>query len=301
MKKNQTRRAMLLAALLLCFIVLVLCCSGCNDAALEGESNVAVQKKSNDFYDIVTDDKIYKDMKILFSCDSSSGGFGAVTSAEIYGPDHVYPYIPLLIAMHNNAPLLFELEESNAMHPVVYMQDIDGDQEDEIIVDSIQAASNRVKSVLYVLKVIDDKLEVLYKFPANGYAETDDISSETNNFGFTSRLMENQQLLVEYPGTDYRAVFDIAHLLADGGALYNSKGRLLPDIETTNVLCFESILVVNVQDIDGDGAAEIIGRQTVDMDGLGGNPLGSAEIIFKYQPKSKRVEVASVDFELNVS
>jgi len=300
MKRDIKKRVFSFA--LLITLLVTLCFSGCDgnashaesETTSKGESQVLVLKKSAELYDIAAGDKVYKDLQILCSCEGSSGNSGRIKSAAIYGPDHVYPYIPLLIVMSNDTPLLFELEECNALYPIAYMQDIDGDGEDEIIVDSLQAASHFVRSVLFVLKVVEDKLEVLYRFPARSYKEEEKFPLEMNNFGFTSQLMENYQLLIEYPPTKFSKVLDVSHLLSSYH-LYDDNGIFLPDVETIDVVNFDSVLVSGLQDVDGDGACEIILIQAAHFLG---KDLGSVLVTLGYNSQEKTMEVMSVDFEL---
>jgi hypothetical protein len=197
--------------------------------------------------------------------------------------------------MNNDTPLLFKLEACSTPFPIVYLQDIDGDGEDEIIIDSIKRASHFVESVLYVLKIVEDKLEVLYRFPSHSYSEDEELHNEMNNFGFTSQLMENDQLLIEYPSLKFHKIFDISHHY--NKSLYSdSEGGIPPSVETIGVVYFDSVLVSDIQDIDEDGSYEIIGVQTARM--LGQVDLGVAKITLKYNHQSKGLEAVSVDFEL---
>ena len=296
MYKNK-KRVLACILLITCFLSLISC--SFSKPVSENKSEIAIQKTSNGFYNIKDGEKLYEDLEIVNSCNGSFGESGRIKSAEIYKPVNLspYQYIPILIVMYNETPLLFYLEECYTYNPTVYLYDIDGDGEDEIIVDSLRAASSRVETVLFILKVVEGKLEVLYRFPEYTYDYSKgNIPYEILDFGFTSQLLNNYKLKVEFPATGFSKTFDISSL-SKKGLLYNLKGKLLPDAKTENIIYFGCFVLSDLQDVDEDGIYEIIGQQIAGM--FGEENLGNTEVVLKYNTQKKQMEVLKIKFEVN--
>lgn len=260
-----------------------------------GESKIIIRKKDGDLYDIHDGEREYKNYQILYSCESLSGQSGPIKSAEIYGYEFVAEYEPLLIVHINNndTPLLFHLAMCYTYYPLVYLQDIDGDGADEIIVESVIRATSIGEFVLHVLKVIDNELVELYRFPTYDYVK-DGIQYEVCNFGFKGKLLDHYKLLFEFPSLNFSKIIDYS----DNGRVnikqyYNGKGKPLD--ETEDPLLFQCFQRIDVEDMDGDGIYEIIGRQNIRITGHRG--IGTAIITLKYNVENQKMEVINVDVE----
>ena len=256
-------------------------------------------------FNIEIGDRKHEGLFLLASCKSSSAS--KPMSLNVYGKSYSPynennsdGYIPILAITKEDKLLLFEWERCDVYPPWIYMGDIDGDGQDEIIFRSTIFYGN---FPAHVLKIVGNELVELYRFPQ--YTDNpnvpiteirDSIPKERANFGFTSRLLDGYKILIEFPALQFSKTIDLSasafdHIRLD--SFYDENGKPLND--SLYDLSFNYFHKIDLSDVDGDGICEVIGKQNIGLKYK--QSIGNVKVTLKYSSQSKTMEVIAVDLE----
>ena len=293
MKINQKRCYFLCILLLLIFCILLVPACSLRESSIKEPQQIKIHKNENGLYEVQDGSKIYKDLKILNSCESLSNS--NIKSAVIYGTDwqavetskHAYKF-PLLAVASDKTTMLLQLDEVYVYPPEVYIQNIDGDETNEIIVKS--TLGDLRETGLRIFKLADNKIVELYCFPEFPFIFSENYQYGKLNFGFTSNLMDNYKLIIKYPEKDFENIIDVSSDFAIENEYYDTQGKLKQ--KTDDIVHFGCFMDFQIEDVDEDGICEIIGHQGMSTDFS--KMIGSMLITLKYSSQSKTMEVMSI-------
>lgn len=158
--------------------------------------------------------------------------------------------------------------------------DIDGDQVDEIIVQSTVGMSGGAGQYMSrILKISENGLFDIF------------LSSTSDLFdtGFCSKLENNNKIKIKNRFTGYEIAIDIGNKYF--GVFYDEAGSI---INSKSILC-DSFKAFYPIDVDEDGVFEISCIQYVSLNSHS-DYIGDAETVIKFNPESKQFEVIKSAF-----
>ena len=276
-------------------ICIVASCSN-NKRPINSIKNTGKDQNGRDLYDIYMGDIKHEGLSLLTSCESSSE---KDMSVYIYGKAWEGEYIPILAVESKEQLLLFELERCDLYPPKIYLGDIDGDGQDEIVFHSTIFYR---QNPIHVLKIEGNELVELYRFPQ--YIDDlnvpiteikDSISDDLINFGFMGCLLDGYKIRIDFLALQFSKIIDLSNTEYDHIQLdlyFDKNGKVLKPLSE---LYFDYFYDIELKDVNEDGICDIIGRQNVGFQYK--QSLGNVIIVLKYNSEDKQMKVMSVDFE----
>lgn len=178
-----------------------------------------------------------------------------------------------------DALLLFDLGK-DIMEDILYLNDVDGDGIDEIIIhQTLGMTGGAGQYSSRILKVVEDEIqEIFSSSPDNVF-----------NTSFTSEFLDDKQLSIRNERTGYSKVIDITKRI--NGEFFIERGEL---INRDKILC-DSFYSFIPEDTDNDGVFEIIAFQYVSILTHAGY-IGYTKCVIKFNLSSQNFEVISSEF-----
>lgn len=269
---------------------------------------VGRDKNGNDLFDIRWGEKKLIDMVLLEKTEGTSKR--RPMTVELYGKSSKNDYLPTLAVRRGKQLLIFQWEVCNQWIPKIYLADVDGDGEDEIVYHNPIFNGH---SPLHVLKLEEDSLIELYRFPQYKYKYYsqystfnmwNDLDLKKLNFGFVGRLADGYKLVLEYPDLDFKREIDLSdgkYFFIDKSLYFDKHGKPLKpyvrEIEPKLRELYFSFFLnpLYLDDYDKDGAVEILCLQAVGF-GFNEQVVGFSEVGLKYNRESKAMDVVFVEF-----
>ena len=272
------------------FMVFILACSliACTD---NEKANVKIEKR-NDLYEITINNTTYAELAELGTYKSKKADSN-IKNVWVYGKNSGEPYNPVLVVETKDSLLATTLVECATYYPSVYIGDVNGDADEEIIVNNVRTAMGIGEYKLQVFQA-KDELVSIYAFPKTDYIYNGpdaDIPYDELNFGFTGELLDNYQLLIKFPSLNYQRTITLESNKTDS-SFFDENGTVKNKNE--NVLKFSTFSNVEVADVDNDGVCEIIGSQNVSYGVI--KSIGSVNVVLKYQQTEKTFKPVQVEF-----
>ena len=190
----------------------------------------------------------------------------------------------LLVERETNTErkLDFEILDYCIFGMEMYVNDIDGDRQDEIIIQQmvdLMGGAGQYRTMVY--KIEDEGLREIFVTPSDeGLFDT----------GFESELLSGYKIRIYNTLTGFAKTIDHAD---PNGWYFDSEGE---PIVLEDWLWVDSFHTVEVKDFDNDGIFELITRQYVcwDCHAFG---IGDAVSVLKFNSESQKFEVIHADFE----
>jgi len=240
--------------------------------------DVKIEKIKN-LYKVTIKGKNYTELVELGAYKSQKDNSNII-NVWVYGKNNGESYTPILVVETQNSLLATALVECATYYPLVYIGDVNGDNDEEIIVNNVRTAMGIGE---YKLQIFETKNELtsIYDFPRTDYVyygPNANIPYDELNFGFTGELLDNFNLCIQHSGLNYKKTITLAEEKIDT-SFYDEEGIVLN--KNVNVIKFNTFYNIEVKDIDNDGVCEIIGDQNVSYGTI--KSIGTATIILKYQ------------------
>lgn len=255
----------------------------------------------NRLYNLHVGGKRYEGLFRLASCKGKS------MIAEVYGKAWRDEYTPVIAVRSKGKLSLFEWERCDLYPPDIFLADIDGDGGDEIIYHNpIFYGQHPV----HILKVEGNKLVELYRFPQYEYNSEldlteirDTVGTESLNFGFVGRLSDGYKLILKFPALGFKREVDLSdgkYFFIDKSRYFDESGKpfkeYVREVEPyLSELECDYFYPIFLYDAHGDGAVELMGRQSIEFEYK--QTVGFVDITLKFNAKSKKMEVIEVEFE----
>lgn len=223
-----------------------------------------------------------KDAVIEEKQENAQGSGRYVYLASDYRYGDVEARDSYLIAELENETVFFDLQDA-AYGNLLYLRDIDGDKQNEVIlqrtVDAFGGAGQ------YSSRIFKIKNNAIYEM-------FNSLSGETLfDSGFKSEFLNGYTLKIYNTLTDFETVIDISeHYILD---FFDENGKAKLDV---GISC-DSFMEFTPQDVDDDGVFEIIGVQYAFMTNHA-DGVGYAKTVLKYSPQSETMQVVKADFEV---
>lgn len=295
---ERIKRLFVVLAVMMC----ILCFSGCNESVKAMPYAVTVKFKSIGAGDTVCSDHIKGEELVRVEIS-----FPGMDDMELFGYDRGrvlpnYDGVPVnadvyvlkdcsgdddrsYLVVESNFGLIIENitpESVSSMGDVLYVCDIDGDVQEEIIVHRLVGSAGGAGSYkASIYKIIGNDVVELYSYDNENMLYT----------GFYSRLRDGYvvEIINRYTGKKKKLSF--AGEDKYEGVIFDSRGK---PIDEWGIIC-DSFCEFVPDDIDGDGVYEIVCKQYVSLyshsDGL-----GLAESVLKYNVKTRDFEIVDSDF-----
>ena len=200
---------------------------------------------------------------------------------EIYASDSIYHDSYLAVATDNKI-LLEDLSLIVGCYgETMYLQDVDGDGFDEIIIQQLVAMSGGAGGYFSrIFKVENEKIKEIFPL-------TDDNRFDT---GFTNFLKDGFLIEISNNFTGYKKTIDYSK---DGSEspYFDKKGNV---VEQGEISC-DSFYEFIPKDVDNDGVYEIVCLQYVSLYGHSDH-IGDAKSILKFNKKTQQFEVIKAEF-----
>lgn len=185
----------------------------------------------------------------------------------------------LAVEMDFERILFFDFE-NKSFDDFLYLNDVDGDGFDEIIIQQhVDMAGGAGQFSSYIFKVENDEIREIFN------------SSTCNLFdtGFVSEFLDGYKLKVSNTITGYSSTIDISNKYIDEYFDENGKGA------TGDFILCDSFFEFIPEDVDDDGIFEIICLQYTS---LNSHPdyIGDAKSILKFNSYIQKFEVIESDF-----
>lgn len=259
------------------------------------EERVQIHNDADGLYTITIGQESYSQLEQLNKLEDC-GSNGNITGAWIYGKTKdETEYTPILLVQTKEGLTAQLLDVCATYYPLLYAADVDGDKEDEVIVNNVRTAMGTGQYRLQVFAAEASGLTPLYSFPKTAYTYhgTDaDIPYDELNFGFHGYLRDGFRLFVEYPALRYEETISLRDATIDA-SLWDENGQTLAPEE--DVLRFNTFHSVDVLDIDDDGVFEIVGKQHVSYGTK--RSIGVMAITLQFNKDAGDFAVVQVAFE----
>ena len=296
-KKERVKR-MKMWLRLVCVFLCVLLVGGCAAPSPGGESSpedaVQIHANGDGSYTITINGERYSQLELL-NQPEDCGRYGNVVGAWVYGKtENETEYTPILLVQTEDGLMAERLDPCATYYPLIYVADVDGDQEDEVIVNNVRTAMGIGQYRLHVFSTASSVLTSIYDFPKTVYTYSGsdaDIPYDELNFGFQGYVRDGFQLYIENPSLHYEETVLLEGTTIDS-SLWDEDGQALASEE--NVIRFNTFHDVEVMDIDGDGVFEIVGKQHVAYGTK--RSIGVMSVTLQY--KAGAFEVVQAVFEL---
>ncbi len=163
----------------------------------------------------------------------------------------------------------------------LFLSDLDGDSDDEIILQELIGGGT---GVVYISRVFDFKNDEIVEIFYSDYSKVYDT-------GFSSKLLEDKKIIIENKFTNSKETFSLEGRFDDHyyKTLYDEKFK-------DTVIELDSFSGIEPVDIDNDGVYELKCRQYTSL--LGHlNYIGTSVSVLKFDETDKTFKVVEAWFE----
>ena len=277
---------------LVCVFLCVLLVGGC---AVTPEDAVQIHEDGDGLYTITIGEERYSQQELLNQLEDC-GNYGNIVGAWVYGKTKdETEYTPILLVQTKEGLMAKRLDLCATYYPLLYVADINGDKEDEVIVNNPRTAMGIGQYRLHVFSTASSVLMSIYNFPKTAYTYSGsdaDIPYDELNFGFQGYVRDGFQLYIENPSLHYEETVLLEDTMIDS-SLWDENGQ--PLVPEENVIRFNTFYDVEVVDIDNDGVFEIVGKQHVAYGTK--RSIGVMSITLQYKKEVGDFEVVQAVFE----
>ena len=281
------KRIIMILALLFIF------CSACTPS--KNNEKILIEKNDTT-YTLTIGETVYSQLEKLYEYSPDLNKKGNILSACVYGKTigEVTEYNPILVVETNDGLFAEVLDTCATYQPKVFVNDVDGDGNDEIVVNNVRTAMGIGEYRLQVFRTEKDGLTSIFNFPETAYiynGPESDIPYDKLNLGFIGKLEDGYKLRLEFPSIEYEELISLNEKMIDN-SLFDENGTPLSKSE--NIVKFNTFHSVEVADKNSDGVCEIVGKQNIFYGVL--RSIGEVEIILNYNTEIKSFGVVAVRF-----
>ena len=245
-------------------------------------------------YNIYIGGTVCKNQYLATSCEPSAENKGPVISVEAYRTStYGDEYNPIIIIKTKDIIFAEILETTINYQPFLYLNDIDGDGEDEIIINSPYSQTFLSPNNLLILKIIDNKLQQLVKMPAIQWIPNESFPHKSYDFGFSTKLLDNYKAIIEFSALQYKEIINLPKDETYWEDYNEKNGKLISD--GTNKILFEQFINIYPEDIDNNGIHEIIVLQNMRLPTT--RSVGAIRIVLKFNTEKQQMNIIKVDFQ----
>lgn len=191
-------------------------------------------------------------------------------------------------AMETAGAVLFYDLGGRYLDDALYLNDIDGNGADDIIVQQCVDVFGGAGTFLSrVFKVEENTIVELFN-SSTDYLSDDETSR--CNTGFSSEFLENHQLRITNASVGYSTTIDLSGRYADEFFDETGKGKL-----NNRIIC-DSFMEFSPKDVDNDDIFEIVCSQYVSLYGHA-DGIGYAKSVLKFDTSQQKFIVINAKFD----